>query len=81
MNTDQSPLSPSQIVGLRSLVRRSTAEACSVDRCREPTSLVYLGWPLCWKHWIRHCVAEAKAEEMLGETDAIQPVAASGELP
>lgn len=43
--------------------------------------MVYLGWPLCWKHWIKHCAAEARAEEMLAETDAIQPVAASGELP
>lgn len=81
MSADQSPLSPNQIVGLRALVRRSTAEDCSVNRCRDPVAMVYLSWPLCWKHWLKHCAAEARAEEMPGETDAPQPIATSGETP
>lgn len=33
---------------------------CSKKRCRNESSLIYLGNPLCDKHWEEHCDKEDK---------------------
>lgn len=36
---------------------------CCRARCSRPATLIYLGAPLCDRHWLIHCEEEEQKEE------------------
>jgi len=32
-----------------------TKQKCVIKHCRNLEDIVYLGFPICWQHWFRHC--------------------------
>lgn len=61
--------------------KKDDPEVCWAKNCRNRTALLYLGWPLCDRHWQMHCAAQAAEEErhrVLARSEII-PLAVKGD--